>query len=88
MIIFSLMNLRQVTALIDFIMNTQTIKHKTRVIWTLEMAQTFSTSNSQNKIILSVDCFHLAPSVFVIPSICALHILESPIGLWTGGKVK
>jgi hypothetical protein len=55
-------------------MNTQIIKHKTIVIWTLEMAQTFNTSKSQTKIIFNVGYLHLAPNVLIIPSIRALHM--------------
>jgi hypothetical protein len=79
-------NLKWVAALVDFIINPRMLKHKTRVILTLEMAQAFNTSKSQTIYFFNVSHFHLAPNMSIISSVHALHLLGSPIGLWTWGN--
>jgi hypothetical protein len=71
-------NLKQVTIPINFVTNIQVIKHKTIIILTLEMAQTFRTFKSQTKRIFNVGSFHLAPNVPIVPSVRALDLFGKP----------
>jgi len=65
-------NLRWVAALVDFIINPRMLKHKTRVILTLEMAQAFNTSKSQTIFIF------LMLVIFTLHQTCPSYLLSMP----------
>ncbi len=78
-------NLGRIIVLVDFITNTKSEKHRTRVVLALEMAKAFSTLKAQTKRVFNVGRFHLAPSMIVIFLSIPCIYLETPIGLQTRG---
>ncbi len=81
-------NLCEITYPIDFILKTTTNKLETRVVSTLEVVQTSTTTKTQTKVLFDICCFLFLLSMAIMLPIHALHLFKMFCWLLQGWEFK